>query len=963
MNKPGDYTLKLIMNDGSVHEVLLKVRDTTVPEVMPLPVLLVKKGSGVLPEDLVPREYVKDVSSVKATFLSGNVSTAKEGLFNISLRVEDQSGNSLRVEAAYYVTDDINGSYVHEIGGALPTVEDLLPGRTASFTEEPIAPTVPGKTLLKVSLDGKDYAMYYPAVDTIAPVGMLKEKVHNFYVGDALPEASTFFESIIDATHVTAFYEKEYFLDKAEQKRIKLILEDLGKNRSEYEVTVSVFDKNEGEDLQAPVISGVVDIETTLGVAPDYLAGVIVYDGRDGMIPNDRVTVDTSAVKLNVISTGSGYPVVYTVSDAAGNKAVVTAFVKVVRPVVSEEQMKACFDEVMKHVKTDGLSRFSTLSLVYDYITSTYRFSSENANTDGADYRVEAYWGFKLKNGNHETYTAMTAVILDRLDIAYYKVTRQKLGSEPHSWILADYGVGWLYMDCSPLEGFIWTKDGKLYRTTDPDASTVAPSNIRDRSAMTDADVAQLTGLLNDFVPGWNYYKADLSGGLLPATATRTEAGGYNSPTYTITYVTDSANGKIVGVATQSVKHGGKTLSVTAEAVNPGYRFVRWSDGVTTATRSDIAMHNTTITAEFELFVIDKHTVTYKAEAGGFISGTAQQTKRYNETTSTVTAKAEPGYCFIGWSDGKKEASRSDRVTADAEYVAIFAPFVELKYLAGEGGTIDGDAEQTLNPGELGQIVTAVPDKGYVFVSWSDEVTSAQRRDNETKTVTAIFKKDDTTFTAEYLAGEGGTVEGVAMQTVVCWGETTVVTAVAAEGYRFVSWSDGKTEASRTDLLLEDLTVSAVFEKLPVYEISYLAGAGGSIDGETLQTLLEGQTGKQVTAVALEGYEFVSWDDGVTEPSRTDTASANVVYTAIFKELEKPKYMLCYQAATGGYLDGEIIQTVTEGQQGLAVTAVADEGYVFVSWSDGKTEPTRIDTATQDETFEAYFEPMTPQEG
>ena len=51
-------------------------------------------------------------------------------------------------------------------------------------------------------------------------------------------------------------------------------------------------------------------------------------------------------------------------------------------------------------------------------------------------------------------------------------------------------------------------------------------------------------------------------------------------------------------------------------------------------------------------------------------------------------------------------------MTADAEYVAIFAPFVELKYLAGEGGTIDGDAEQTLNPGELGQIVTAVPDKG-----------------------------------------------------------------------------------------------------------------------------------------------------------------------------------------------------------------------------------------------------------
>lgn len=956
VNKPGDYTLLLIMNDGTERTVILKVRDTTVPVVEPLPVFLVKKGSGVLPEDLVPQEYVKDVSPVKASFLSGNVSTAKEGLFEISLRVEDQSGNSLRVEVSYFVTDDINSGYVHEIGGPLPTAEDLLPGCSAVFTEELAKPVVPGKVLLKVRVFDADYVMYYSAADTVAPVGQVKNEVYNFYVGDSLPDAADFFESITDETEVTVSYEREYLLDKAEQKRIKLILEDLGGNKSEYELTISVFEKNEGEDLQAPVISGYSDIETTLGVAPDYLAGITVYDGRDGIISLDKVTVDSSAVKLNVISTGAGYPVIYTVSDAAGNKTVITVHVKVVRPPVSEEQIEECFDEVMKHIKTEGLSRFSILSLVYDYITSTYRFSSDGANTDGTDYRVEAYWGFKLKNGNHETYTAMTSVIFDRLDIAYYKVNRQKQGSVPHSWMLVDYGVGWLYMDCSPLEGFVWTKDGKLYTTDDPAVSALDPSEIRDRSAMTDGDIKQLTDLLNTFERGWNYYKADVSGGLLPKTATKNEQGGYDSPSYTITYVTDSPNGKISGTAVQVVKHGVKTAAVTAEAVNPGYRFVRWSDGVTEATRSDIAMKNTTITAEFELFIIDKHTVTYTATEGGTISGTTVQTKRYNETTATVTAKPLPGYCFIGWEDGVKTASRSDKVTRDVEYKALFAPLVQLEYLAEEGGTIEGEAKQTLNPGELGEIVTAVPNKGYVFVAWSDGTDTAQRRDTESITVTALFAKDETsTYTAEYLAGEGGFVDGQTSQSVICWQQTTAVTAQAFAGYRFVSWSDGQTEATRTDILIENLTVSAVFEKLPFYELKYQAGLGGTVEGLLAQTLYDGQQGQEVVAVPDEGYEFVGWDDGVTNAARTDTVAENKTFTAIFKEIEKPKYTLTYQVDMGGRLEGEVFQTVTEGEMGSAVTAVADEGYVFISWSDGKTEPTRTDVALQDETFEAFF--------
>ena len=964
INVPGDYTLTLLLNDGTSRTVTLQVRDTVAPKVLELPVMLVKKGGGLLPEELVPSEYVVDVTAVTATFL-GAVDTSSEGIHSISLRIEDSSGNTAKVDASYYVTDALVAGYRHEIGQELPSVETLLPGCSATLSGEPILPAVPGRTGMKVRVFGGEYLLYYMAVDTVAPAGTVKSGLEGFFVGNALPEDATYFiESITDATSVTVRYAEEYTLDKAEQKQISLILTDLGGNETVLTLTVSVFDNGEGEDRMPPVISGVKDLETALGVAPDYLQGISVYDGRDGVISKDRVTVDSSQVKLNAISTGKGYPVTYTVTDAAGNTATATAYVKVVRPTVSEEQMNACFDTVMASLQTDGLSRFSVLSMVYDYITDHYRFSAENANSDGSDYRVEAYWGFTLKNGNHETYTAMAAVMLDRLGIDYFTVERQRTGSEPHSWLLVDYGIGWLYMDCSPLEGYIWTKSGKLYRSTDPEASSLTAADVRERFAMTDGDIASLTSLLNGFIPGWNYYKADLSGGILPVTATRGENGGYISPKYKITYLSASPNGKIEGVTVQNVTHGAKSTTVTAVATNPGYRFVRWSDGLTTATRSDVVTKNTTLTAEFELFTIDKHTVVYKATEGGSISGVTTQQKRYNETTSAVTAIPAPGYYFVGWSDGLTTLTRSDKVVADAEYTAEFAPLMTLTYSAGEGGSVTGKLSQVMVPGTRGEYVTAVPHKGYVFVKWSDGITTPERRDTATEslTISAVFEKDSRPYTLTYQAGEGGSIEGQAEQTVICWEQGGAVRAVAKEGYRFLSWSDGKTEAERTDVILENTLITAIFEPLPVFELLYEAEEGGRIEGEGLQSVIEGQAGLPVTAVAEEGYEFVKWSDGNTEPTRQDVPTESMTLKAIFApKAEEQRFTLTYTALEGGYIEGESSQSLLEGETGSEVRAVAEEGYRFVSWSDGSTEAVRTDAASEDLTLTASFEKL-PEE-
>jgi hypothetical protein len=67
-------------------------------------------------------------------------------------------------------------------------------------------------------------------------------------------------------------------------------------------------------------------------------------------------------------------------------------------------------------------------------------------------------------------------------------------------------------------------------------------------------------------------------------------------------------------------------------------------------------------------------------------------------------------------------------------------------------------------------------------------------------------------YTLEYLAGENGSISGVATQTVVEMSSGTPVTAVGDLGYRFDRWSDESTQNPRTDTSVKsNITVTATF--------------------------------------------------------------------------------------------------------------------------------------------------------
>ncbi len=423
--------------------------------------------------------------------------------------------------------------------------------------------------------------------------------------------------------------------------------------------------------------------------------------------------------------------------------------------------------------------------------------------------------------------------------------------------------------------------------------------------------------------------------------------------TYTLTY-TAGANGSLTGTTTQFVTHGANGTAVTA-VPNAGYHFNSWSDGVLSATRTDTGVTGAiTVTANF---AINQYTLSYSAGANGSLSGSTAQVVNHGSDGTAVTATPNVGYHFVDWSDGSTANPHTDtNVTGNITVSANFAiNQYTLTYTAGANGSISGTTPQSVNHGSSGTAVTAVPNVGYHFASWSDGVVTATRTDTNVTgaiSVTANFTINQ--YTLSYSAGANGSLSGSTAQVVNHGASGTAVTAVPNVGYHFTSWNDGVLTATRTDTnVTSTITVSANFA-INTYTLTYFAGANGSITGTTPQTVDHGASGTAVTAMPSFGYHFTTWDDGVLTAARTDTTVTGPI--SVTASFAINTYTLTYNAGAGGSITGSNPQTVNHGANGTAVTATPNANYHFTSWSDGGLIATRTDTnVTGDMTVAANF--------
>ncbi|MBQ6917912.1 MAG: InlB B-repeat-containing protein, partial [Prevotella sp.] len=157
--------------------------------------------------------------------------------------------------------------------------------------------------------------------------------------------------------------------------------------------------------------------------------------------------------------------------------------------------------------------------------------------------------------------------------------------------------------------------------------------------------------------------------------------------------------------------------------------------------------------------------------------------------------------------------------------IAVLPLAHTLTYTAAANGGLYGEAVQEVPTGGTGTPVTAVSVGGYHFAQWSDGSTQNPRIDTDVQAdVTVEAQFEINTVTVRYIAGAGGTISGEAEQVFVFGGDATAVTAVPNSGYRFAHWSDGNTNATRTDLNVQtDLEFEAIFiyGREPMFDLPY----------------------------------------------------------------------------------------------------------------------------------------------
>lgn len=77
--------------------------------------------------------------------------------------------------------------------------------------------------------------------------------------------------------------------------------------------------------------------------------------------------------------------------------------------------------------------------------------------------------------------------------------------------------------------------------------------------------------------------------------------------------------------------------------------------------------------------------------------------------------------------------------------------------------------------------------------------------------------------------------------------------------------------------------------------------------------------------------------------------SGNELVDSLIPDEPEINISVVYEAEEGGSIEGEAEQLVIKGKDASPVLAVADDGYVFIEWSDGSTDPYRHDLEVVDE--------------
>jgi len=344
---------------------------------------------------------------------------------------------------------------------------------------------------------------------------------------------------------------------------------------------------------------------------------------------------------------------------------------------------------------------------------------------------------------------------------------------------------------------------------------------------------------------GWS---GDLSGATNPTTITMDANKNVTAtltaiPTFTLT-VNTTGSGSVALNPAGGTYDAGTIVTLTATAA-AGFQFSGWSGDLTGAANpTTIAMEaNKNVTATFT--AVPTYTLTVNTTGSGSVALNPPGGTYDAGTVVTLTATAAAGFQFTGWSGDLSGAANPTTITMDANknVTATFTAvptYTLTTNVVGSGSVALNPPGGTYNAGTV-VTLTATPDVGFQFSSWSGDLTGATNPTTITmdanKNVTATFTAIPTYTLTVNTVGSGSVVLNPAGGTYDA-GTVVTLTATADAGFQFSNWSGDLNGATNPATITMDANknVTATFTVMSGQVVHEETKTGGSTALNTVTT-------------------------------------------------------------------------------------------------------------------------------
>ena len=387
-----------------------------------------------------------------------------------------------------------------------------------------------------------------------------------------------------------------------------------------------------------------------------------------------------------------------------------------------------------------------------------------------------------------------------------------------------------------------------------------------------------------------------------------------------------------------------------------------------------------------------------------------------NKTVVTLTAKADPGWEFAGWSGGSCTGTDTCTVTLDDDrWISARFILITTKYDLSVSKTGDGLVSSNLEGITCGSDCTesytdntqvrleAYPDDGQVFTGWGGACSGTGTCEvimSAARSVTATFKP--------YQTGMGfiGTEAPTALLTVTKAGNGTVIsipsgitcgadctqryfmdatvelTAMPQPGWEFTGWGgacSGKGECKVAMSVARNVT--ATFTQIVVKHTLTVSQTGnGTVTsspagincGAACSFAFTSGTAVTLSATPANGFAFTGWNGACTGTAATCAVSMTSPKAVTATFVAVPTYLLnvnkagngtgtvtsvpagitCGPACSASYASGTVV----------SLTATPTAGFSFSGWSGGCTGTATTCTTSMiaAKTVTATFVAVTP---